>query len=82
MRSFLWTAAIPYLVGLASATTYPVIEANLTMSVMIQSNISRVDSSKSVYDRTVLEVDGEPFSYNGVQVRADNLQILWGIIYN
>lgn len=34
--------------------------------------MSCVDTSLEKYDRLTLTVDGEPFFYNGIQVRADN----------
>jgi hypothetical protein len=40
--------------------------------------ISWVDVSGSYYDRLVLAVDGEPFFYNGIQIRIDKLRDGYG----
>jgi hypothetical protein len=82
MNSISLMSAVGFLVGLATATTYPVIDANFTVSFATNPNVSRVDISKSTYDRNVLEVNGKPFFYNGVQIRADNLRILWDATYD
>lgn len=36
--------------------------------------VSNVDNSRSTYERQVLEVAGEPFFFNGVQIRIDKLK--------
>lgn len=69
--------AVTLRAGLAAATIYPVIDANLTVSIPTQPNISYVDISLSTYEKPVLYVDGSPFFYNGIQLRADNLRLAW-----
>lgn len=36
--------------------------------------ISSIDTSRSTHDRVVMNVDGEPFFYNGIQIRPDSLK--------
>ncbi len=40
--------------------------------------VSNVDTSLSLYDRLTLNVDGEPFFFNGIQIRADKVADNWG----
>ncbi|KAF7557611.1 hypothetical protein G7Z17_g544 [Cylindrodendrum hubeiense] len=63
----------------AAASSVPVIDPTLKPSIPTVANISRVDYSLSTYDRIVLEVDGEPFFYNGVQIRIDKLAGIWNM---
>ncbi|OAA68568.1 hypothetical protein SPI_00763 [Niveomyces insectorum RCEF 264] len=65
--------------GLAMATTYPVIDPNLTPSTPRHPSISHVDVSRSKYGKPVLYVDGSPFFYNGIQLRSDNLRLVWNM---
>ncbi|KAH8674250.1 hypothetical protein BX600DRAFT_433837 [Xylariales sp. PMI_506] len=79
MKTSSATVAAGLLAGLATATTYPAIQANLTASIPTQPNISYVDISRSTYDKPVLYVDSSPFFYNGIQLRSDNLRIVWNM---
>ncbi|CAK7236260.1 hypothetical protein SBRCBS47491_009578 [Sporothrix bragantina] len=63
--------------GLATATSYPVIDSNLAISIATNPNISYVDISLSHYNKPVLYVGGSPFFYNGIQIRSDNLRQVW-----
>ncbi|KAJ9136687.1 hypothetical protein NKR23_g9586 [Pleurostoma richardsiae] len=55
------------------------IDPNLTPSTPTKTPISYVDTTLSDYDRLVLHVNGEPFFYNGIQLRADKLRDGWGL---
>lgn len=79
MRTSVVIAIASLIVGSAQTATYPAIDTNLTPSYATKPNISYVDISLSTYDRIVLNYDGAPFFYNGVQIRADNLAILWSL---
>ncbi|CAK7206827.1 hypothetical protein SEUCBS139899_009633 [Sporothrix eucalyptigena] len=63
--------------GLATATSFPAIDSNLTASIATNPNISYVDISLSQYNKPVLFVGQSPFFYNGIQIRSDNLRLLW-----
>jgi Domain of unknown function (DUF4978) len=65
--------------GLAKAVLYPAIDQTLKPSYATQPNISYVDISLSTYDRIVLNYNGAPFFYNGIQIRADNLYRVWNM---
>jgi hypothetical protein len=77
MASRLW-AGLTFLAGVASAAT-AVIDPTLEPSFPTITNISEVDYSLSEYDRIVLKVDGEPFFYNGVQMRIDKMAVIWNM---
>ncbi|CAK7201787.1 hypothetical protein SEUCBS139899_004502 [Sporothrix eucalyptigena] len=62
-----------------ASTTYPAIDTALTVSTPTATVISEIDTSKSTYDRLTPMVGGEPFFYNGIQLRADKLQEQWGM---
>ncbi|KAH6698172.1 hypothetical protein BKA61DRAFT_682816 [Leptodontidium sp. MPI-SDFR-AT-0119] len=79
MRTSVVIAIASLIVDLAQTATYPAIDTNLTPSYATKPNISYVDISLSTYDRIVLNYDGAPFFYNGVQIRADNPAILWSL---
>lgn len=57
--------------------TYPTIDSNLTPSSPQYKVISNVNTAQTTYDKLTLQVDGEPFFYNGVQLRVDKLQDIW-----
>ncbi len=40
--------------------------------------VSWVDTSKTAYERKVLMVDGKPFFFNGIQIRADKVIDMYG----
>lgn len=75
MNMRIWAASI--CLGVALAAAVPVIDPTLKTSYPTVVNISKVDSSLSTYDRIVLLVDGNPFFYNGVQLRIDKLASGW-----
>lgn len=77
MASRLW-AGVTFLAGVASAAT-AVIDPTLKPSFPTVTNISEVEYSLSEYDRIVLKVDGEPFFYNGVQMRIDKMAVIWNM---
>ncbi|KAL3469085.1 hypothetical protein BJX99DRAFT_268706 [Aspergillus californicus] len=71
-----WAAVL--LAGVAHAAT-AVIDPTLKPSFPTVANVSKVDYSLSSYDRIVLQVDGSPFFYNGVQLRIDKMASTWNM---
>ncbi|KAL2856507.1 hypothetical protein BJY01DRAFT_242845 [Aspergillus pseudoustus] len=57
----------------------PAIDPNLKPSKPSKAQISYVDTSLESYDRFVPMVDGAPFFYNGVQIRVDKTEDVWGL---
>lgn len=55
------------------------IDPDLKPSEPSRTPISSVDTSQDKYDRLVLTVEGEPFFYNGVQIRVDKTEDVWGL---
>ncbi|KAJ9157509.1 hypothetical protein NKR23_g297 [Pleurostoma richardsiae] len=55
------------------------IDPNLKPSTPTITPVSYVDTTLSDYERPVLEVNGGPFFYNGIQLRADKLRDVWGL---
>jgi hypothetical protein len=63
----------------SAATTIPYIDPTLKPSVPTAPIVSEVDTSLETYDRIVLKVDGQPFFYNSVQLRADKMASIWNM---
>lgn len=55
------------------------IDPNLKPSVPTKEQISRVDYSLADYERITLKVSGQPFFFNGIQLRADKIRDVWGV---
>ncbi|PYI20216.1 hypothetical protein BO99DRAFT_457120 [Aspergillus violaceofuscus CBS 115571] len=75
-------AVAVFLTALLSGSAYAAtayIDPDLTPSLPTVDPISYVDTSRTEYDRIVLNVDGEPFFYNGVQLRIDKMKNIWNM---
>lgn len=67
-------------VSIKYAREFTMPESAVTISAQFEETkiISEVDTSLSKNDRLTLDIDGEPFFYNGIQLRADKVANSWG----
>ncbi|KUO16207.1 RICIN domain-containing protein [Streptomyces dysideae] len=63
----------------AAAADFPAIDDTLQPSTPTVTPVSEADTAKTASDRITLNVDGEPFFYNGTQLRIDKLRDAWGL---
>ncbi|MCD8179868.1 MAG: DUF4978 domain-containing protein [Firmicutes bacterium] len=67
-----------YNIKYLKAFEMPDADVTVTAEFAEEQIISDVDTSYETYDRITLNIDDEPFFYNGVQIRADKVASNWG----